>query len=74
MTSPKAFETYGQDWLRHPVGTGPFKFKEWIPGKHVILEKNPNYFKKGLPYLDTHRVPHHERSLDGQYGVAGGGD
>src|SRR5712691_9044788 len=53
MTSPKAFETYGQDWLRHPVGTGPFKFKEWIPGKHVILEKNPQYFKKGLPYLDT---------------------
>ncbi len=53
MASPKAFETYGQDWLRHPVGTGPFKFKEWVPGKHVILEKNPNYFKQGLPYLDT---------------------
>src|SRR5262249_12761386 len=53
MASPKAFETYGQDWLRHPVGTGPFKFKEWLPGERVILEKNPNYFKKGLPYLDT---------------------
>ena len=53
MASPKAFETYGQDWLRHPVGTGPFQFKEWVPGKHVILEKNPHYFKPGLPYLDT---------------------
>src|SRR5919108_995926 len=53
MASPKAFETYGQDWLHHPVGTGPFKFKEWVPGQHVILEKNPNYFKPGLPYLDT---------------------
>ena len=53
MTSPKAFEIYGKDWVRHPVGTGPFKFKEWIPGERVILEKNPNYFKKGLPYLDT---------------------
>jgi ABC-type transport system substrate-binding protein len=53
MASPKAFETYGKDWLYHPVGTGPYIFKEWIPGKHVILEKNPNYFKKGLPYLDT---------------------
>src|SRR5213593_618078 len=42
MASPKAFETYGQDWLRHPVGTGPFQFKEWVPGKHVILEKNPH--------------------------------
>ena len=53
MASPTAFETYGKDWLRHPVGTGPYIFKEWIPGKHVILEKNPHYFKKGLPYIET---------------------
>jgi ABC-type transport system substrate-binding protein len=53
MISPKAFETHGKDWLYHPVGTGPYVFKEWVPGKHVILEKNPNYFKKGLPYIDT---------------------
>src|SRR6266704_4933346 len=53
MISPKAFETYGKDWLYHPVGTGPYIFKEWIPGKHVILEKNPHYFRKGLPYIDT---------------------
>ncbi len=53
MISPKAFETYGKDWLYHPVGTGPYIFKEWVPGKHVILEKNPNYFRKGLPYIDT---------------------
>ena len=49
MASPKAFETYGQDWVRHPVGTGPFTFKEWIPGKHVILEKNSHYFNPSLP-------------------------
>jgi peptide/nickel transport system substrate-binding protein len=53
MASPKSVETYGKDWVRHPSGTGPYKLKEWIPGKHVILEKNPAYFKKGLPYLDT---------------------
>jgi peptide/nickel transport system substrate-binding protein len=52
MASPKAFETYGKDWLHHPVGTGPYVFKEWVPGKHVILEKNPHYFKQGLPYID----------------------
>ncbi len=53
MASPKSFETYGQYWVRQPSGTGPYKLKLWIPGKHVILEKNPNYFKKGLPYIDT---------------------
>src|SRR6266853_5034811 len=53
MASPKSFETYDKDWVRHPTGTGPYILKEWIPGKHVILAKNPHYFKPGLPYLDT---------------------
>ena len=53
MASPKSFETHGKDWVRNPSGTGPYKLKEWVPGTHVILEKNPDYFKKGLPYLDT---------------------
>jgi len=35
-----------------PVGTGPFKFKEWVKGQYIALERNPNYWKKGLPYLD----------------------
>jgi ABC-type transport system substrate-binding protein len=52
MASPKAFETYGKDFVRHPTGTGPFILKEWSPGERVVLEKNPQYFKPGLPYLD----------------------
>jgi peptide/nickel transport system substrate-binding protein len=52
MASPKAFETYGEDWARHPVGTGPYMLQEWVPGSRAILVKNPTYFKKGLPYLD----------------------
>jgi ABC-type transport system substrate-binding protein len=53
MASPKAFERYGEQWGRHPTGTGPYKMKAWVPGERVILEKNLHYFKKGLPYLDT---------------------
>ncbi|MBI3329176.1 MAG: ABC transporter substrate-binding protein, partial [Nitrospinae bacterium] len=51
--SPTAIKKHGADWVRHPVGTGPFIFKEWKPGDRVLIERNPNYFKKGLPYLDS---------------------
>jgi len=53
MASPTSVATYDKDWVRHPTGTGPYLLKEWIPGQHVVLEKNPHYFKPGLPYLDT---------------------
>jgi peptide/nickel transport system substrate-binding protein len=36
----------------HPVGTGPFKFVEFKQNESIKLERNPDYFKKGLPYLD----------------------
>ena len=35
-----------------PVGTGPFKFVEFKSNDSIKVAKNPNYFKKGLPYLD----------------------
>jgi peptide/nickel transport system substrate-binding protein len=35
-----------------PIGTGPFKFVSYVPGQHVIMERNPNYWMEGLPYLD----------------------
>ena len=36
-----------------PIGTGPFKFKSWSPGDRMELEKNADYFEKGLPKLDA---------------------
>jgi len=35
-----------------PIGSGPFKFVAWNRGSHIELERNPDYFKEGLPYLD----------------------
>jgi peptide/nickel transport system substrate-binding protein len=35
-----------------PIGTGPFKFKQFRPGDRVELVKNPDYFLKGTPKLD----------------------
>lgn len=35
-----------------PVGCGPFKFVEWVKGSKIVMERNPDYYKEGLPYLD----------------------
>jgi peptide/nickel transport system substrate-binding protein len=49
---------YGEGDLRahpnanSPVGSGPFKFVEWKKGEFIRLDKNPNYWRKGQPYLD----------------------
>ena len=36
----------------HPIGTGPFRFEEWVRGDRVVLVKNGDYHVKGLPRLD----------------------
>jgi len=38
---------------RHPIGTGPYKFKEWLTGEKILLEANKEYFE-GRPYLDRY--------------------
>ena len=40
------------DMRTKPIGTGPFKFVEFKANESIKLTKNPDYWKKGLPYLD----------------------
>ena len=35
-----------------PVGTGPFKLESYRTDQQVVMVRNPDYFKPGLPYLD----------------------
>ena len=50
IAAPKQIDDYyGAD---HPIGTGPFVFKDWVKNDHFTATKNPNYWQKGLPHLD----------------------
>ncbi len=56
----EAVEKYDNDFRSHPVGTGPFKFKNWLENQSLFLVKNENYFEtengQKLPFLDAVRV------------------
>jgi ABC-type transport system substrate-binding protein len=57
----EAVEKYGNDFRRHPVGTGPFQFVAWEEGQALVMKKNDHYFEKdstgkALPYLDGVKV------------------
>lgn len=44
-----------EESTRMPIGWGAFVIKEWVPGDHITVEKNPFYYRaaEGLPYVDT---------------------
>ncbi len=53
IVSPTAYKTKGEDWaLANPVGTGPWILSEFNQNQSVIFKKNPDYWMKGIPYLD----------------------
>lgn len=57
--SRRAIEELGDDYGRNPVGVGPYRFKEWIAGYSITVERNPDYAwapgyfsNDGAAYLD----------------------
>ncbi len=53
IISPAAFLKNPKEFLRNPVGTGPFKFVKWVKDDHILLEKYADYWDKtGGPYMD----------------------
>lgn len=44
ISSPQALEKHGNDYFRHPVGTGPYKFEKWLPGERLSLLANETYW------------------------------
>lgn len=38
--------------LAQPIGTGPFRFVEWVPGESVTVARNEAYWQEGKPHLD----------------------
>ncbi|MFT3904169.1 MAG: ABC transporter substrate-binding protein [Niabella sp.] len=61
IVAPEAVSRYGNDFRRHPVGTGPFRFVAWEEGQGLVFSKNQHYFEKDsngnrLPYLDGIKI------------------
>ena len=52
---PEAQKEQGYERFEDVMGSGPFIVKEWQRGSYYEFERNPNYFKEGLPYLDGYR-------------------
>jgi ABC-type transport system substrate-binding protein len=49
---PEGTETMGASWKEGTIGTGPFRIVRFVPGRLLELERNPLYWREGLPKID----------------------
>ena len=69
---PRSMETEKEALQRMPIGTGPFKFKEWQPNGFVALEKHAGYWRAGAPKLDGVKFSIVPESATRQVGLSSG--
>lgn len=58
IVSPSAVEQYGEEYGLNPVGSGPFRFVEWVQDSHLALERSDDYFDADKTYLDRIEMRH----------------
>jgi peptide/nickel transport system substrate-binding protein len=47
-----AGEADKESFLQHPIGLGPFRFVEHVPGSRLVAERWEKFYKPGMPYAD----------------------
>jgi len=52
----EAVEAAAGDFGKHPVGSGAFTLKEWTIGQRLVFVKNPDYFIKDRPHVDSFTI------------------
>ncbi|WP_286034055.1 ABC transporter substrate-binding protein [Fusobacterium necrogenes] len=67
IISKKYYEEKGDDGFYNPVGTGPYKYKDWKVGDRITLEANNNYFghKPSIKYIVIRAIPEENSSVIG---------
>ena len=69
---PRSMEAEKEALQRAPIGTGPFKFKEWQANGFVALEKHAGYWRAGAPKLDGIKFNIVPESATRQVGLSSG--
>ncbi len=68
IVAPEAFA----EAARKPVGTGPFKFTQWVPDTYIALEKNASYWDHDLPKLAGLKIDIVPEASTRELGLASG--
>ncbi|MBQ4106574.1 MAG: hypothetical protein IJC73_03235 [Lentisphaeria bacterium] len=53
VVPPEAVAYYGEGFSEHPVGSGPFRLREWIRDYRLILDRNPDYRPQFYPAAES---------------------